>query len=593
MSEPASLCGSKRWPAFAVWRGVGRRTNATSRLLGAREPLAVERAPSCIAEDLLGLEEEFLEGPVGVGGKVPRGFRSSAASLSAAILGLYAPDFDEDVAMERLLDRDGVRALAARPRPEPLDERGAVRPLPLEDVLVLAAQGSEFALDGARATLGPPPFDTAPSTAAAWNDWAEAVQLAIGAFSPLRVAFALRPIFARWSPKRAREQVLEPETGRLFSIPTITTRTLIGHALAESLEAFARVFPDALTICRRSRSAHPEDAGARDDAATRPRPTSPFRERQRELALGHEFDVEAEELVRRSGAAAPFERTMRHLREFGNAHAATQRAAGRVKLVDRLNVFSDSREEAAVKLHRARQREREDLLTASIAEWSNVELDAFRNVETHRRLQAVYDATLGVQAVVVSTPSTFQARFGLGQAQTEVFGHEQLRAQLAALQPLASAATGMQGGLAELGELLTGPAPTGAMAEPVLAIRAAMEATEHGQRLLARLPSANASELVGLMGFASAHPSTSLYFGVLGFMDWSRQFVARSVYDDASKQYKGVLYGRMEFLDAFAVWARDLMRALGPGVSASQFLELAMLKKFEAIAARTGGPSAE
>ena len=416
-----------------------------------------------------------------------------------------------------------------------------------------------------------------------WSGWSEPVALAVAGIAPLRICRSLRPLSARWSPVIEREQVFEITTGKLFDVPATTLRSLLGHALAEALETCCEVFPDALAQAR----AEPEKAAAPEPK----RAVSPFRERQRQLSLGDDFDLEAAELMNRSGAASAFRQALAELGQLSGLQLAEARAKKKVKLLDRLNVFSDSAEEQVVAgLETAIQRQ-VSRLNASLTSWLKGAEQGFSNVLTYRRLKAVYDATLQLRAQLTILPNAFSR----SSAMAELVGDNELRRQLGALEPLVSRATGIEGGW---------PALIASLAEPdepsedevVSALRAALQATSSGRELLARLSrdpdQASEQDLAELGPFAAAHPAAALYFAVPQFLTWTEQFVARAEFDKARDRYRGVVDGQQPFLDAFAIWARDLMARLGPAVSSSQFVELAMLKKLEAVEARAFGEGA-
>ena len=439
---------------------------------------AAEHAPLGVALSVANLRSRFLREPIGLGGKVPRDFRASAQQLFDRIAAIWAPDCDEEQLVRLLCDRAQLQALAAgAPAVEEHPALGyapagfqtiarmtASVLLPKYDQL-LAMTHKEDAewraiTEQLRAERKKQSFFSESESAlmplqavvareqheamAAIESLYESVDTSVDAFPPFRIRTALRPLLPDLNlPTTVRELVLNPGNGQLVSVPSLSTRILLGHALARVARVTNEVFPGLLDLINA-----PEQA-----ARTNERAKSPFREAQVEddvPALSSEGELF--ENLDKAAVFRTLDQSLMHASVLGRLKLAEHKAKARVKVVDILNVFQQSPEQQAqVGLSERRSWHAEVLLTLTAAAPGYVHQHArhYLPLELHRIVCGLHDAAIALRARLVDySPHSF----GLSHPKATVDFLGTLHNALSVLSNTLGRRTGLSGSAIQLAD---------------------------------------------------------------------------------------------------------------------------------------------
>jgi hypothetical protein len=408
---------------------------------------AEECLPLGIALGVAALRGRFLREPIGLGNKVPKDYRDQARWLFDRIAATWAPGYDDEVLVERLSDPAEVRALAALAVEEPLREDDVLgyAPVDLDVLLRISARALAPRLDAlahavhkedaewraaaeavrlARKQAGifsgrMRQVELSESEAAerkerfeamdAVETMFDAIDTAADAFPPFKLRSSLRPLLAEPKlPETTRETLVDPNTGYLTTIPTLFSRALVGRALARVVSATEEVFPGLLALA----SGEPSDSDLADLARRGGRgAASPFREAHD--ASGREDDASVAssedalfDAMDRAGVFRLLDQAVAHCAVLGRLRVVEANARARVKVVDKINVFTQSREqEVAASLAARREWHSETLRTIawSIADHVHHNGAGFPPLDLYRHVRSIYEMTYALVPTLVTS----------------------------------------------------------------------------------------------------------------------------------------------------------------------------------------------
>ncbi len=449
----------------------------TQRSYQQLQAAAAEHAPLGVALSVAHLRSRFLREPIGVGGKVPRDFRASAQELFDRIAAIWAPDCDEEQLVRLLCDRAQLQALAAGA--PAVEEHAALgyAPASFQTIARIAASAllpkydqllaithkedaewraiteqlraerkkqsffseSESALMPLQAALAREQHEAMGAIESLY----ESVDTSVDAFPPFRIRTALRPLLLELNlPTTVRELVLNPGTGQLVSVPSLSTRILLGHALARLVRVTNEVFPGLLGLINA-----PEEA-----ARTNERAKSPFREAQVEdevPALSSEGELFAD--LDKAQVFLSLDQSLMHASVLGRLKLAEHKAKGRVKVVDILNVFQQSPEQRAqAGLSERRSWHAEVLLTLTATAPGYVHQHArhYLPLELHRIVCGLHDAAGSLRARLVD----YDPHFGFSQPKAAVDNLGTLLNAMSVLTNTVGRSTGLSGSALQLAD---------------------------------------------------------------------------------------------------------------------------------------------
>jgi hypothetical protein len=462
----------------------------TQRSYQQLQAAAAEHAPLAMALSVAHLRSRFLREPIGVGGKVPRDFRAAAQELFDRIAAIWAPDTDEEQLVRLLSDRAQLQALATgAPAVEEHPQLGyapasfqtiariaATALLPKYDQLLaighkedaewraraqeLRAERKKQGLLAGDEPLMPLQVAVAREqheAMAAIESLYESVDTAVDAFPPFRIRTALRPLLPELNlPTTVREFVLNPATGQLVSLPSLSTRILLGHALARLVRITNEVFPGLLGLINA-----PEQASRANERAK-----SPFREAQAEQdvpTLSSEGELFAD--LDKAAVFRSLDQSLMHASVLGRLKLAEPKAKARVKVVDILNVFQQSPEQQVeAGLRERRNWHAEVLLTLTAAAPGHVHQYArhYLPLELHRLVCALHDAAGVVRARLVD----YDPHFGFSKPKATVDYLGTLLSALSILTNTVGRSTGLSGSALQLAERVANALRTGDAGSP-------------------------------------------------------------------------------------------------------------------------------
>lgn len=424
--------------------GLGDRSRAQLAAAAADCP------PLGVALGVAGLRGRFVREAIGVGNKVPKDFRDLARSLFDRIAATWAPGCDDEVIVERLSDPTAVRELASLPLPE-LAESDTLgyAPVELEALLRLSAHALAPQLEAlahtahkedaewraaaedarkARAAVGL--FDRTSEALAqvlvaterkeryegmnAFETMFEAIDTAADAYPPYKLRSALRPLLAEPKlPDTVRETLVDSRTGALTTIPTLFARAVVGRALARVVEVMEEVFPGLLGLA----SGEPTDSDLAELARhAGGQARSPFREAHDATGDGERDPATSEDALfdamDRVGVFRLLDQAVSHCAALGRLKLVESNARARVKVVDKLNVFTRSREqEIEASLASRRQWHSETLRTISwrISSFVHETGAGFPALDLYLHIRHVHEAAHRLVGQLVGDP------FGLGR----------------------------------------------------------------------------------------------------------------------------------------------------------------------------------
>jgi hypothetical protein len=487
----APIAGGSRSDAVELektYREIARLGDRSrSQLMAA----AADCPPLGIALGVAALRGRFLREPIGVGNRVPKDFRDHAHSLFDQIAATWAPGCEDEVIVERLSDPVSVHNLASLPMPE-LTESDALgyAPIDLETLLRLSARALAPQLDvltravhkedsewraaaeaARKARKATSLFDGGTETTAqllsaserqeryeamnAVETMFEAIDTATDAFPPFKLRSALRPLLAEPKlPETARETLVDAHTGSLTTIPTLFARAVVGRALARVVDVMEEVFPGLLGLA----SGDPSDA----DLAALSRHAgsgarSPFREAHDASGSEEQSPVTTEDALfdamDRSGVFRLLDQAVSHCAALGRLRIVEARARARVKVVDKVNVFTRSREqEIEASLASRREWHSETLRTISwtISSFVHQNGSGFPALDLYLHIRRVHEATHRLVPQLVGDPHGFGPGLTGEPPLAEVFGIVPLTTELHQLGAAVGRIAGLAGTKLEL-----------------------------------------------------------------------------------------------------------------------------------------------
>ena len=377
------------------------------------------------------LRTRFLHEPIGVGGKVPRDFRAIAQELFDRIGKIWAPDCDEEQLVRLLSDRSQLQALAAgAPVVEEHPSLGYA-PVSFQTIARIAAaalwpkydqlaaishkedaewRASAAQLRAERKKQGffkdhegaIKPLEVAVAreryeAMAALESLYESADTAVDAFPPFRIRSALRPLLPELNlPTTTRELVLDPDSGKLISIPSLSTRILLGHALSRLVRRTNEVFPGLLDLIE----APPKTLQRKAKAA------SPFREAGAKDAVAHGFsEDQLFTALDKADVFRSLDQSLLHASMLGRLKLLEPKAKARVKVVDMLNIFQQSPAEQKKHSLRGRRNWHAEtllMLTRSMAGYVHERARHYLPLELYRLVCGLHDAASALRALLVA-----------------------------------------------------------------------------------------------------------------------------------------------------------------------------------------------